>query len=207
VSTSKRPASDRYHHGALRAALIAAGLAEIEAVGVEGLSLRKLAKAAGVSHNAPYMHFSDREDLIAALAVAGFEALQSALAAAYASSSWPDAFRVTFAAYLDAANARPALYGVMFQGFDREKQAVAYQASMTAFESLVEMVKEGQQAGVIAEADPAQIGLSVWTTLHGLASLLTSRRSLPDVFGDAGLDAVTERLVEQLMTGIGRRQG
>ena len=67
--------SASYHHGNLRQALIDAAVGALQTEGIEALSLRKLAKDIGVSHNAPYMHFEDKEALLAAIAEEGFKRL------------------------------------------------------------------------------------------------------------------------------------
>src|SRR4051812_26419852 len=80
MTTAARP----YHHGNLREALLDAGERALESGGAANLSLRELARAAGVSHAAPRRHFADKQALLDALAVAGFERLGTALDAAAA---------------------------------------------------------------------------------------------------------------------------
>ena len=62
------PAKRAYHHGNLRAVLLEAGVALIGNVGPKGFTIREVARRAGVSHNAPYRHFRDKEELLAAIA-------------------------------------------------------------------------------------------------------------------------------------------
>src|SRR5215471_10104805 len=78
-----------YHHGALREALLAASLQLIEAEGIGAVSLRRVARDAGVSPGAPYHHFPDRASLLAALSARGYQLLASELAAAKAAASTP----------------------------------------------------------------------------------------------------------------------
>ena len=66
-------AKEKYHHGDLRAALLEAALAVISEIGPQGLSIREVARRAGVSHAAPYRHFADRDELILAVVEQGFE--------------------------------------------------------------------------------------------------------------------------------------
>src|SRR5512134_4066459 len=76
--------SKSYHHGDLKNALIKAGVEILSKDGIEGLSLRKVAQRAGVSHNAPYSHFPDKQSLIAAISTEGFKQLYDELSAAIA---------------------------------------------------------------------------------------------------------------------------
>src|SRR6185436_14087899 len=69
----------KYHHGDLKNALIKAGVEILSKEGIEGLSLRKVAQRAGVSHNAPYSHFPDKQSLIAAISTEGFKQLYDEL--------------------------------------------------------------------------------------------------------------------------------
>ena len=74
--------SKKYHHGDLKNALIKAGVEILVKEGVSGLSLRKVAQRAGVSHSAPYSHFTDKQSLIAAISTEGFTQLYTELEAA-----------------------------------------------------------------------------------------------------------------------------
>jgi AcrR family transcriptional regulator len=74
-----RAGAKPYHHGDLRAALIESGTKLLRERGAAALSLREVAKAAGVSHAAPYRHFEDKAQLLAAIAAAGFERLRAAM--------------------------------------------------------------------------------------------------------------------------------
>ncbi len=84
MSTSVRR-KQAYHHGDLRASILRAGWHLLEKQGIAALSLREAARRAGVSHNAPYRHFTDRDSLLAALAAEGFAALGQAMREAAAS--------------------------------------------------------------------------------------------------------------------------
>src|SRR5689334_4388849 len=99
--TAARPRKRRtYHHGDLRQALLDAARAEIAAHGAQNLSLSSLARRAGVAQSAPYRHFADREELLAAIATEGFEAFIDALNAAVATGSEGGALKRMAKAYL-----------------------------------------------------------------------------------------------------------
>jgi AcrR family transcriptional regulator len=95
-----------YHHGELRPALLRAAAKILEKEGCDAISLRDLARRAGVSHNAPYRHFADRQALLAAVAEEGF----ALLAAALEGKSW----REQATAYLRFALANPERFRLMF---------------------------------------------------------------------------------------------
>ena len=165
----------RYHHGNLREALIEAALGFIGAKGAASLTMAELARAAAVSPAAPYRHFRDRDDVLAALAKRGFTTFSAALRAAW-SGGQPDATGALIRvgrAYLDFARLNPALYTAMFEaglpmGNHPDLCAVADEA--------FDMVREAAAACVAelpAERRPPvlMVALHVWTQAHGVASL------------------------------------
>ncbi|WP_158554814.1 TetR/AcrR family transcriptional regulator [Methylovirgula sp. 4M-Z18] len=104
-----------YHHGDLRRALLDSASAILSETGRWDFSLREVAKRAGVSHNAPYRHFADKEALLAAVGVAGFEALRArTTAAAKETSDAVEALKALGQAYVDFGASNPALYRLMF---------------------------------------------------------------------------------------------
>src|SRR5271157_6262834 len=111
------PVKDHYHHGALKEALLAEAMRDLETEGLEGVSLRRLAESAGVSKTAPYRHFADKRDLLVAIAADGFrllaEKLESAGSTPAGGSDTLDGIRSLFRAYMAFARARPALYRLM----------------------------------------------------------------------------------------------
>lgn len=161
----------KYHHGDLRAALLAAAEAELAERGVEGFSLRSVAKRAGVSHAAPAHHFTDAGGLLTALAAEGFRQFLKAQGARE-QVAHPDPRSQLLAAglgYVDFAIARPALFRLMF-GSNRADFADAdlSAASDAAYGHLLDQV----QAAGGGEVDAA----SVWASAHGLADLLCAGR-------------------------------
>lgn len=160
--------------GTVRTSLLKLGREMLERDGPDSLSVRKLAAAAGVSHNAPYMHFDGREGLIAALAAAGFEDLGAAISAAgeQAGDAWPNRFRAGCSAYVTFAIANPVLYATMHRGFDPAVWTETHEASITAFGLLKRALAEGQDLGEIRPGHVHTIALAVWASLHGLAGIL-----------------------------------
>src|ERR1700756_2211762 len=126
----KLPADDRpYHHGDLRRAIVKAALEILHETQSLEFSLRELARRAGVSHNAPYKHFADKRELLAAVSAAGFEALAKRMAAEMGRVSNPRVqLFATLRAYIRHGVENPALYRLMFgaylSGPDRERPAI-----------------------------------------------------------------------------------
>ena len=157
------------HHGDLRAGLLRAALDLLHEGGVEALTLRAVARRAGVSPGAPYHHFADKDALLAAVAEDGFVRLHAALTE---SSGAPAArLRSMCAAYTRFALTNPALYAVMFHpdlGQSPTMQSVAA-AALATFEQLIAAV-----AAVSPRPDPQgqrEAALLVWATAHGAVVL------------------------------------
>src|ERR1700752_1113561 len=110
MSTSRAP----YHHGDLRAACLRAAMELLEEHGETALSLRAVARRAGVSPAAPYRHYADRDALISAVAAVGYRELAERLAAAHPSPSTPVQLAGVAIAYVQFALERPALFRIMF---------------------------------------------------------------------------------------------
>ena len=146
-----------YHHGNLRAAILRAGAKLIEEQGLAALSVREAARRAGVSHNAPYRHFPDRDALFAALAAEGFLELSDALANRTGHELG--------AAYVRFALARPERFRLMFGGrlaFERfpELRAQAQRAHQHLADAFAGLGSDAQFAAAAA-----------WSLVHGLAQL------------------------------------
>ena len=107
-----------YHHGDLRRAIVEAALDTLRETQSVDFSLRELARRAGVSHNAPYKHFAEKRDLLAAVSAAGFESLTKRMANESAKPGSPRARLLAMArAYVSHGVENPALYRLMFGGY------------------------------------------------------------------------------------------
>jgi AcrR family transcriptional regulator len=179
---------DRYHHGALRQALMDEAFRVLEKEGLEALSLRALAANAGVSKTAPYRHFADKHELLMTLAAEGFGALADALEASQAGSPNGSAdvatagIRSLSRAYLQFAIARPALYKLMFSrlGFSLHSERCRIN-SQRALACLVKAVEHARERGWRADRDAGSLITSLWAEVHGLAGL-TIDGLLPESF-------------------------
>ena len=201
--------SRRYHHGDLRNALVQAGLAILAAEGMHGLTLREVARRAGVSHTAPYRHFANKGALLAAIAEEGFEQLAETTRSAIA--RFPDDPRMqltaAYAAYVRFALDNPDHLRVMFSGHitgpDRPDSLQA--AAEAAFGLLVGIVCTGQRTGVLAEGDPVRLAVAAWAMMHGLAVILTERQLSPLAVGASSPDQAAQVLADILYAGVGAK--
>ncbi len=169
--------SQPYHHGDLRRTLLEAAASSIERDGVDALSLRQLAREAGVSHAAPSRHFRDKQALLDALAEDGFRRLAGALqeatgsdaaTAAAARSRFDDLAR----SYVTFALAQPTLLSLMFgMKHAPDARAELLAAGQESMQLTVRIVVDAQDVGAIAPADPHRIALAAFAAFHGIASL------------------------------------
>src|SRR5579872_757051 len=155
------PAARPYHHGNLRETLLEAGLGLIAETGPAGFTLREVARRAGVSHNAPYRHFRDKDELLAALAAQGFEELTASMIRGAAKRKTSlDRLRGTGLAYVDFALRRPQHFTVMFDAPPADLHEAAEDAGATAFQTLVGYIQACQTDGELPAGDPMPLALT-----------------------------------------------
>ena len=157
---------DAYHHGDLRAALVRSALAVLEEGGATELSLRAVARHAGVAASAPYRHYADREALLSEVAAVGYRELAHSLAAAHPAPTTPDDLAAVAVAYVQFALRRPALFRVMF-GEPCDHTSVQRVAAAEAITAYVSAIVERAFSG----AEPEALATAVWALVHGLAFL------------------------------------
>jgi AcrR family transcriptional regulator len=204
-----------YHHGDLRQALVTAGLALLEEDGIEGLTLRRVARAAGVSHAAPAHHFATLKALLTALAVIGFERFGEAMRAECGrAGSDPEArMRAAGRGYVDFAAGNPGLFRLMFSIalLDWEDAALrnAAQATFRQLEEIAEpMTRVAAELG-----GPLEVIKLVWCSVHGYAHLyLEGQMQWLERRGRGGAPSAPRppdiaRLLALRDRGSGRRRG
>ncbi len=176
-----------YHHGNLKEALLRAALELIAEKGPAGFTFAEAARWAGVSPAAPYRHFRDRDELMANVALRGFEQFEAALRRAW-NSGRPDVFAALDRfgkAYLGFARAEPAYYSAMFEaGIPVSASAELRDAGERAFAVLREAAEALCAQIPPKDRPPAlMVALHLWAMAHGVASLFgrgdAARRSLP----------------------------
>lgn len=164
-----------YHHGDLRRALVAAAQRILEAEGPAALSLRAVAREAGVSPAAPYHHFKDKNELLEAVAHEGWNALDAAMMKARADAKTPrDRMTALGVGYVCFARDNPALYRVMYDR-SRDKDALPDHMSKSP-DSAYCQVRDTVLERAGADAQPTEIDLELatiaaWCAAHGLAEM------------------------------------
>lgn len=165
-----------YHHGELRQTLLAAAVEHIEREGTEGLSLRALAREAGVSPTAPYRHFESRQALLAALATEGFRELCARM------ETDPErlrrepvpAFFEAGIAYVTYARDNGVKYHLMFGDTigDFSDHAELLEAAEACYGRFEAILLAGIEAGVLLQIPVRELGAAVWSMVHGIAGML-----------------------------------
>lgn len=202
-----RAAAVQYHHGDLRNALIEAALTALEEQGADALTLREVARRAGVSHAAPYRHFADKSALLLAVAERGFQLLLHRLREAAAAQSNPRArLHAGLAEYVRFGRDAPRQVALMFGGgvsLDADPQVK--QAAMAAFLGLAELVHAALPPPLRVDAQSVALGL--WAQAHGLL-LLSSKLNLADLVGGGDtLDVCLAALARQTDAALSPGQG
>ena len=200
---ARRTGSNRYHHGDLPRALLDAALRIVATQGTEALTLRAVARAAGVSQAAPYRHFTNKEAVLAAVAEEGFRALNAAMRAAIEAGASPlERLRAAGMSYVTFATSHPAHFRVMFgrELADRSASPALRQVATQTFDTVVDTIAECQRAGVArSEESAADLALTAWSSVHGLAALLVNG------VVDRAVSEVAQIVTRDLFLGLGRR--
>jgi AcrR family transcriptional regulator len=196
-----------YHHGDLRRALIEASLALIAEEGFSALTLREVARRAGVTHAAPYRHFPDKEALLAAVAEEGFRAMASLMRERMDKERGPvERLGACGVAYVLFAVQHPAHFRVMFgPHFTKptDHEGLAKEGS-NAFGLLVQSIIQCQQAGVLREGEPMPLALMAWSQVHGLASLLVDQQLQEALQQGATAEQLAQFQTRLLIEGLRR---
>ncbi len=165
-----------YHHGDLKNALIEAGIEILAREGVNGLSLRKVARKAGVSHAAPYAHFADKQALVAAIATDGHGKIHARFTGIM--DQYPDdplrQLVETAWAYVEFGFEEPDHFRITFSGAVEKERDYPALVEMTAnnFGILRDLVVRCQAAGILNPGEPDLAAVGVWGLIHGFVSLI-----------------------------------
>lgn len=194
-----------YHHGDLHQALLATAERILEREGIRGLTLRAVAREAGVSHAAPTHHFGDLARLLSELAAIGFRRFTEALVAASANKPFPEAGRARAKAYIGFAQASPAMFKLMFRR-DRLDMGcpVLNEAQSCAFVIMASAVGERRNEQVEKEhltlAQAADIA-RVWSLVHGFATLAIDGR-LNEILHGLPEGTTTDMLLDAMLDSV-----
>jgi AcrR family transcriptional regulator len=209
MTQEKLPSDARpYHHGDLQRAILNAAFDVLSESQSTEFSLRELARRAGVSHNAPYKHFADKRELLAAVSAVGFERLEGDMQRAQVDLLDPRArLKASMRAYVENGAMNPALYRLMFGGYLTEggdrRPAVERAAGWKMRAIIVATITDGAFGEPLADTTgniPYIDGaiLVLWSQIHGLTSLIIDglvgpASSLPDLT-DHALEAIIRGL-------------
>jgi AcrR family transcriptional regulator len=191
-----------YHHGDLKRALTEAALALVAEKGPKGFTLTEAARRAGVSAAAPYRHFADKAQLLAAVAEEGFIQLHEALSAAGAGAPDPKNRVIELGrAYVRWAVTHPDYYLSMFgtETVKRDHPGLLV-AGARAFGNLVDAIASCLESGVLQGEDPLKIAGPMWSLVHGVASLAIGG-DLCDVGIAEDPETLVLRAITEFLTG------
>jgi len=204
---ARRPASAKtetpYHHGALREALLQAAERVLERDGLAGLTLRAVAREAGVSHAAPTHHFGDLTGLLSELAAVGFRQFNAAMASACDTATTPLARALARPkAYVAYAQAHPGMYGIMFRterlDYSRPSLHEAAEASFAGLANAIGAMRQEQISGDALTLDQGAAIARAWSMVHGFTTLLLDGR-LKDILERLPEGTTAEQLLEAIL--------
>jgi AcrR family transcriptional regulator len=191
VSTSRK--GDGYHHGDLQAALLSSALTLLEEGDEATLSLRAVARHAGVSPNAPYRHYPDKDALLAALATHGFRQLRELLVKADAEAPENDKFVAMAQVYVRYAVDHPGVFRLMF-GHPCSRSHP--ETSAAAAETTAVLAARVSTAVTAEQREPFLIGC--WSLVHGLGSLVLDGKLTPNE--PEQVDALVRSVVQTMLS-------
>lgn len=195
-----------YHHGNLKNALIQAGREVLESEGSPGFDLRMVARKAGVSHAAPYRHFSDKRALITAIVQAGFEELRERMVNKLADTDRmppSERLRVVAIEYVRFATQSPWVLREMYSGQSAQDENIAvHSAAKKVYRIYSSLIRAGQESGEFSEGDPNAIAGVFWSLIHGMATLVIDDQITPYAQGDQGIEQIVGFGIRTLISGM-----
>lgn len=205
-TTGLRPGARRavgeHFAGDLRQALLAAAVATLDEVGADGLSLREVARRAGVSHAAPAHHFAGKAGLLTAVAAEGFGILVSYLASAQPGGAGQPADQLAALgrAYAQFAEENPGRFEVMFRpGLLHAGDPAFQRAGDAAFQALRDHIATCQRRGWREQAPTDALAAAAWALAHGIA-VLRMQGSLARHYPDPSLSGVSQLVTAMTAT-------
>lgn len=201
---TRAAASPAVEPSELRERILAASVKLIEQEGLAKLSLREVARRAGVTHQAPYHYFADREAILGEIAEQGFRMLTASIEASVYDKRWtarqiPDRIVAMGRAYVEFACDHPAHFRIMFRPelVDLEKCPGAKAEGEKAFNILIRTVSDAVEAGLPVSASQQALATTLWSLVHGLACLILDGPlaiKMPDAQREEQIDGVSRTL-------------
>ncbi len=195
-----------YHHGDLHAALLETSLALIEEKGAQALTIREVARRAGVSHAAPYRHFRDKVDLLHSVAEEGLTMMIDRMRRRMAEHPNDPLmrFRACGLAYIDLVVQYPSHIRVMFGAAGKEygRSEKARQTAAAIFDLLLEAIRDCQADGSIRAGNPKDMALAAWSMVHGFAVLYIDRHVIDTGAYEQEVTEMMALVTETLFIGL-----
>ena len=195
-----------YHHGNLKRVLIDAALVLITEKGGAAFTIREVARQAGVSHTAPYRHFSDKAALLETVAIEGFGLMVREMHRRF--GEHPDdplqRFKACGLAYIDFAIQHPSHFRVMFgpeQSDTRESEPLRTSAS-ACFNTLLGCITDCQTENLVREGDPHAMALAAWSIVHGFAMLFIDKHVRETGVFERDVAAMKDVVTDTLYFGL-----
>lgn len=193
---------DQYHHGDLPKALIHSAIELLKTTDVSRISLRAVAREAGVSHSAPYAHFADKRALLAAISAESFRELHDQISHIVKTPDLPADQMLSAVArdYLDFALENPQRFKLMFSnniGEEHEYPELTASTSAT-FNLLKELVQKCQEEGVLKPGSQDAVAVALWSLVHGFLSLYLENQFSHQVLADSDLSQLLEFCIQQI---------
>jgi len=206
VSTLKKGESKpSYHHGDLRNTLVQIGTEMLIESGEASLSLRKIAQQAGVSHNAPYQHFPDKNALLAAIAEDGFRLLGEAMDMAtydLTEDTSPERLIAVGRAYVAFAIGHPSHLQLMFGTSFKDEYPRLMESAHRTLGKLIQIVGEIGVEGGLNDENIHDVSSVVWMTLHGMSAILNADKLPPYIRQERTQEALVERFIGLICKGL-----
>ena len=204
MPSRRAPRKRGYHHGDLKETLVRVAADLLRRKGSAALTLRAVAREAGVSQAAPYRHFADRRALVAAVAERGFQRLQQAMLDKMRTTEGRVGLKQVALAYVEFGLGNPAEYRVMFgpELADTTDLPELRRTARSVLGFVAEGIRQLQSAGLVGAGDPWLMAVTTWSTLHGLVMLTLDGQTAgvsPNV------DALVEEATRMMMFGMAGR--
>ncbi len=206
VTSPETVSKPAYHHGNLPDALCRAAVELAREGKLGSLSLRAVARHAGVSAAAPYRHFASREALLATIAAEGYRMRTTATHAALLplEGQYLEQFLEAGVQYVVFAHKHPGHYAIMSapEIADTSGYPDLHEASVESSLVLMQSIRNCQAKGLLAEADAHEIAAAAWSSVHGLTALIRSGQLATLGFDLEAPEAVARRVTRILVSNL-----
>lgn len=194
-----------YHHGDLKNKLLEVGRRLLEESGADSLSMRSIALEAGVSHNAPYRHFKNKQQLLAAISKQGYAELTDSINEAIEKhpSDVIAQMKCSALKYVKKAVDYPELTELMFSGtLKMTDHPELKETAVEAYNALQHMIRQGIAEGMMRKTDTDSLTVAYWSALHGVAILLRGERYPNMELMQDVMEYTTHNVLDVLLKGM-----